>query len=69
MVKFVSGMVCTIVLNSKGCMLVAIPLQVECRTRDLGINIMQYNRFGKNFIKTKALSPDALMQLAFQVGL
>lgn len=42
--------------------------EVESRTRDLNINIVQYRRFGKNLIKAKGLSPDAIMQLAFQIA-
>ena len=36
-------------------------------TSKLGVDYMQYTKFGKDFIKTKKLSPDSFMQLAFQV--
>lgn len=38
-------------------------------TSKLGVDYMQYTKFGKDFIKTKKLSPDSFMQLAFQVRL
>lgn len=41
--------------------------EVEEQTRSLTITLMQYHNFGNNFLKSKQLSPDGFMQLAFQV--
>lgn len=41
--------------------------EVEGKTRTLHFDTLQYDRYGKDFIKQKNLSPDAIMQLAFQV--
>lgn len=41
--------------------------EVEGKTRTLHFDTLQYERYGKDFIKQKNLSPDAIMQLAFQV--
>ena len=43
--------------------------EVEGRTKSLCFDKLQYHRYGKNFIKKKSLSPDAIMQLSFQVQL
>ncbi|XP_033105516.1 carnitine O-palmitoyltransferase 2, mitochondrial-like [Anneissia japonica] len=37
-------------------------------TGNLNIGVRQFDKFGKNFIKTKKMSPDAFMQLSFQMG-
>jgi Choline/Carnitine o-acyltransferase len=37
-------------------------------TSKLDVNYLQYQKFGKDYIKTKKLSPDSFMQLAFQVA-
>lgn len=34
----------------------------------LGVNVMEFKKLGRSFCKTKDISPDAVMQLAFQVG-
>lgn len=34
----------------------------------LTMNAVQIHEFGKNYLKTKKMSPDAMMQLAFQVS-
>ena len=36
-------------------------------TNSLSINILQFNEFGKDLVKKNKLSPDAIMQLGFQV--
>ena len=36
-------------------------------TNSLSVNILQVHKFGRNLVKTHKLSPDAIMQLAFQV--
>ena len=43
--------------------------EVEMRTQSLSTSTLQYGRFGKSLLKTKSLSPDGVMQLAFQVSL
>ncbi len=40
---------------------------VEEKCRSLSTDVMQYHKYGKKDIKKFQLSPDALMQLAFQV--
>lgn len=42
--------------------------EVEERCQSLSFNTVQYHKFGKNFIKKLKLSPDAVLQLAIQVG-
>lgn len=42
--------------------------EVEERCLTLSVNIIQHHKFGKNFIKKLKLSPDAILQLAIQVG-
>ena len=42
--------------------------EVEGKTRALHFDTLKYEQYGKDFIKQKNLSPDAIMQLAFQVG-
>ncbi|XP_071960674.1 carnitine O-palmitoyltransferase 2, mitochondrial-like isoform X3 [Antedon mediterranea] len=37
-------------------------------TSKLNIGVRQFNKFGKNFMKANKLSPDAFMQLSFQMG-
>lgn len=41
---------------------------VEERCQSLTVNTLQYQKYGKNFIKKSKLSPDAILQLAIQVG-
>lgn len=36
-------------------------------TDSLSVNIFQFHEFGRNLVKKSKLSPDAIMQLAFQV--
>jgi len=38
------------------------------RTKQVDINAQKTELFGKNYLKTKKLSPDAVMQLAFQMA-
>ena len=40
---------------------------VEEKCNNLSTDVMQYHKYGKKDIKKFQLSPDALMQLAFQV--
>lgn len=37
-------------------------------TSSLSINILEFHEFGRNLAKKHKLSPDAVMQLAFQVA-
>ena len=41
---------------------------VDEKCKSLSTNVLQYHKFGKKDIKKLKLSPDALMQLAFQVS-
>ena len=41
---------------------------VEEKCNTLSTDVLQYHRFGKEDIKKFKLSPDAVMQLAFQVS-
>ena len=41
--------------------------EVEERCKSLSFSILQYHKYGKNFIKSMKLSPDSLLQLAIQV--
>ena len=43
--------------------------EVEEKCQSLCTNVLQYYKFGKKDIKKLKLSPDAIMQLAFQVSL
>ena len=36
-------------------------------TSSLDVNLLEYDKFGKAFVKSKKLSPDGIMQLSFQV--
>ena len=36
-------------------------------TNSLSVNLLQFNEFGKGLVKKHKLSPDAIMQLGFQV--
>ena len=42
--------------------------EVERRCHSLTVSAMQYDKFGKNLFKPKNLSPDGVMQMAFQVA-
>ena len=42
--------------------------QVEASSKLLSTNVLQYQKFGKKDIKKLKMSPDAIMQLAFQVS-
>ena len=37
------------------------------RADSILLNYIEYNKFGKNFVKKQRLSPDGIMQLAIQV--
>lgn len=37
-------------------------------TSSLDVNLLEYNKFGKAFVKSKKLSPDGIMQLSFQMA-
>ena len=37
------------------------------RTSELKVDAIRIENFGKDFLKTKKVSPDAMMQLSFQV--
>lgn len=41
--------------------------EMEKKGQSLRVNTLRYDRFGKNLLKRKQLSPDAILQLAFQV--
>ena len=41
--------------------------KIEKRCKSLSFSILEYHKYGKNFIKSRKLSPDSLMQLAIQV--
>jgi len=40
----------------------------EQTTNSLSVNIFQFHEFGRSLVKKSKLSPDAVMQLAFQVA-
>lgn len=42
---------------------------IEERCNSLSVKALQYKKYGKDGIKKSKLSPDALLQLAIQVGL
>lgn len=42
--------------------------ELEARTQSLSTSVLQYHRFTRSLLKTKSLSPDAIMQLTFQVS-
>lgn len=42
--------------------------EVEERCNSLSVTTLQYKKYGKNYIKALKLSPDAVLQLAIQVG-
>ena len=46
---------------------VAAVREVKETCDNLSVHIMQYHRYGKDFIKKMKLSPDAVLQLAIQV--
>ena len=37
------------------------------RANSLSVNLLQYDEFGKKYLKAKQLSPDGIIQLAFQL--
>ncbi len=41
--------------------------EIESNTKRLKINTLQYEKYGKNFLKKSKLSPDAILQLSIQV--
>lgn len=41
--------------------------EVEARCKSLSVDTLEYQKYGKSFIKSKKLSPDGLLQLAIQV--
>ena len=41
---------------------------IEARCDDLSINTLQYQKYGKSFLKKTGLSPDAILQLAIQIA-
>ena len=43
--------------------------EVETRCQSLSVDVLQYQKFGRNLIKKLKLSPDAVLQLAIQVSL
>ena len=42
--------------------------EIETRCAQLSVNTLQYDRFGKTFLKGVSLSPDAVLQLAIQMA-
>lgn len=42
--------------------------QVKASSKLLTTNVLQYQKFGKKLIKKFSMSPDGIMQLAFQVS-
>lgn len=42
--------------------------ELERWTATLDLNFLEYPDYGRDFIKAKGLSPDAILQLSFQVG-
>lgn len=42
--------------------------QVKASSELLSTNVLQYQKFGKKLIKRFSMSPDGIMQLAFQVS-
>lgn len=42
--------------------------EVEQRCKSLSVDTLQYQKYGKNYIKKQNLSPDAILQLAIQVS-